>query len=123
MSVPSAGGSDKARTRDSELGGGDHLPELAAGMLRGVADCARRGTYRNDGDGDAMRAVCQNARLCGLRAEQLLVVLKESWRKLPEARHLDRYESDEVLARVIHDCIEAYYADPPQKEAVRGRNG
>lgn len=113
MSVPSAGGSDNAATRDSELRGGDHLPELAAGMLRGVADGIRLGPQRNYGPGEAMRAVCQNARLCGLRAEQLVVVLKESWRKLPEVRRLDRYESEEVLARIIHDCIEAYYAEGP----------
>ncbi len=84
-------------------------------MLRGIAARARRDHDRSDGlaAGEPMRAVCYTARLCGLRAEQLLIVLKEAWRRLPEVRGLDRCQSEEVLARVIQDCIDEYYAEHP----------
>lgn len=108
--------SENAATQDPMISGGEHLPGLAAEMLRGVVDDARLGRSRTDDPSEAMRVVCRSARSCGLRAEQLLVVLKDSWRRLPEAKRLDRYESNEVLARVIQDCIEAYYAEQPRKE-------
>ena len=125
MTMQSAGGSENAGTQNSLLAGGDHLPELAAGMLRSVADRARRAGDRRDGVelGEPMRAVCYTARRCGLRAEQLLVVLKDAWRRLPEVRRLNRYESEELLTGVIHDCIEEFYADGPRKEATRGSDG
>lgn len=115
MTMQSAGGTETAQTQNSLLAGGDHLPELAAGMLRSVADRARGGRVGRDGVEllDPMRDVCYTARRCGLRAEQLLVVLKDAWRRLPEVGRLDRYESDELLTRVIHDCIEEYYAERP----------
>lgn len=119
----SADRNENEATRNPVLPASDHLPELAAEMLRGVADHARPGRHGHEGPNDAMRAVCQSARLCGLRAEQLLVVLKDSWRRLPEAKCLDRYESDEVIARVIADCIEAFYAESPRNEERLGRDG
>ena len=121
--MQSADRNENAATESPAIPGGEHLPGLAAEMLRGVADHSGLGSHREDGPGEAMRAVCQNARSCGLRVEQLLVVLKDSWRRLPEAKRLDRYESDELLARVIRDCIEAFYADPPQEEGPLGREG
>lgn len=114
MNMQPAGGIETASTRNTLLAEGDHLPELVAGMFRGVADRARRGHEGQDGLGEPMRAVCDTARLCGLHAEQLLVVLKDAWRRLPEAKLIDRHESEELLTRVIHDCIEAYYAELPR---------
>ena len=117
MTVQSAGGSENAWTQTTLLAGGDHLPELAAWMLRAVAERAQLGGRdRRDGAeaGEPMRAVCFAARRCGLRAEQLLIVLKDAWRRLPEARRLDGYQSEEVLTDVIQDCIEEYYAERPR---------
>jgi hypothetical protein len=56
--------------------------------------------------------VCERARRDGIRAEHLLVVLKESWRELPERADLPRFEADEALGRVVSACINEYYLDP-----------
>ena len=59
----------------------------------------------------ALRAVCDRARRDGVRAEHLLVVLKESWRELPERARLGRVEADAALARVVSAFINEYYQD------------
>jgi hypothetical protein len=51
----------------------------------------------------------QSARERGLRAEQLLILLKETWRELPEVRHVPFQDADDMLARVVTLCIEEYY--------------
>lgn len=53
---------------------------------------------------------CDVAHECGVPAERLLLVLKEAWWELPEARHLPRPDAGEVLARTITVCIHEYYA-------------
>lgn len=60
----------------------------------------------------ALRDVCERARRDGIRAEHLLIVLKESWRELPERAALPRFDADEALGRVVSACINEYYLDP-----------
>lgn len=58
----------------------------------------------------ALRQVCRDARHAGLRAEQLLVVIKEVWSALPAG--LSRVQSvhgDERLNFVISVCVDEYY--------------
>lgn len=54
--------------------------------------------------------MCDVAHERGLRAEHLLLILKKSWRELPEARSLPRHDAGDVLARTITACIKEYYA-------------
>lgn len=65
----------------------------------------------------ALRHACDRARDDGLRAEQLLLVLKAAWRELPERQQLPQVEADAALARVVTACIDEYYQSPP---AARG---
>lgn len=68
---------------------------------------------RNDPDHrlrSALSQVCSDARHAGLRAEQLLVLIKEVWAGLPAA--LSRTPSvhgDERLNHVISVCVDEYY--------------
>jgi hypothetical protein len=89
-----------------------------------MADRVLRRALRTDArtvgdDGEmraALRELCDVARERGLHAEQLLLVLKESWRRLPETRLVMRQDAGEVLGRAISMCVVAYYA-PPRGEA------
>lgn len=68
---------------------------------------------RADGDErlrPALSQVCSDARRAGLRAEQLLVLIKEVWSALPAG--LSRVHSvhgDERLNHVISVCVDEYY--------------
>ena len=58
----------------------------------------------------ALGQVCADARHAGLRAEQLLVLIKEVWSALPAG--LSRVHSvhgDERLNHVISVCVDEYY--------------
>lgn len=58
----------------------------------------------------ALSQVCSDARHAGLRAEQLLVIIKEVWSGLPAS--LSRVQSvhgDERLNHVISLCVDEYY--------------
>jgi len=57
-----------------------------------------------------LRQLCDTAHERGVPAEQLLILLKEGWRELPEARHGLRFDARDVLAHVITLCIDEYYA-------------
>ncbi len=102
------------------------LRELAHGALRRAAHAARAARVEDAVDADArelVRRTCNTARERGLRAEQLLLVLKEAWRELPEAQRIPRYNSLEVLARVITVCIHEYYARPLAQPIDCSRDG
>ena len=68
------------------------------------------------------RAACDRARNDGLRAEQLLLILKAAWREVSERRRLSRVEADAALARVVSACIDEYYLMPPRmgRELAQG---
>ncbi|MDQ6828865.1 MAG: hypothetical protein M3081_08365 [Gemmatimonadota bacterium] len=58
----------------------------------------------------ALRALCDEARAESLRAEQLLVVFKQTWFSLPEVRALDHDEQRGILlSRVLGLCLDEYY--------------
>ena len=59
----------------------------------------------------AVRDLCDDAHRRHLHAEQLLILIKDTWRAMPEARagssHVAPHDS---LDRFISLCIEEYYA-------------
>lgn len=57
-----------------------------------------------------LRQVVTEARNRQIRAEQLVVILKNVWDALPDARHaIDREAQAQVRQRLITLCIRAYY--------------
>ncbi|MGI9140421.1 MAG: hypothetical protein ACR2GJ_04865 [Gemmatimonadaceae bacterium] len=58
-----------------------------------------------------LRQVVTEARHRQIRAEQLVVILKNVWDSLPDARYaIDREAQVRVRQRLITLCIETYYA-------------
>jgi hypothetical protein len=61
---------------------------------------------------ESLRIVCVEARRSGLRAEQLLVLIKDVWSGIPAG--ISRVQSmygDERLNYVISTCVDEYYGD------------
>src|SRR5689334_11396013 len=105
-----------AGPRPMRSGQSEALPDLLRRSLRDVLADAR---YKYSDEAElrvTLRDVCTQARRDGIRAEHLLIVLKESWRELPERARLPRYAADQTLARLVSACINEYYQD----RTVRG---
>ncbi|MEP7085699.1 MAG: hypothetical protein ABI884_00070 [Gemmatimonadota bacterium] len=67
----------------------------------------------------ALRDVCADARRAGLRAEQLLVLIKEVWSTLPASiARVPSVHGDERLNYVISTCVDEYYADSPRESGA-----
>lgn len=58
----------------------------------------------------ALCKLCDAAHERGLHAEQVLILLKETWRDLPEARWSMRHLDGGPLVRSISLCIDEFYA-------------
>lgn len=55
---------------------------------------------------------CKEAHRRGMRAEELVLLLKRTWVTIPETR--DRQSTpNKVLERLISICIEHYYRERP----------
>ena len=101
--------SDEAAGRDATAAVSARLHDLTHGALHRA--------LRADGDADGelremLREACDAARERGLPVERLLVLFKQAWRELPEARTLPPHDAGSVLAGVITRCIEEYYRPP-----------
>jgi hypothetical protein len=71
----------------------------------------------------ALRQVCTEARRSGLRAEQLLVLIKEVWSGIPAGiSRVKSMHGDERLNYVISTCVDEYYGsdgnDEPNEREV-----
>jgi hypothetical protein len=70
------------------------------------------GSSPNNYLGDALHRLSGEAHAKGIRAEQLIILLKQVWGEMPEVtRALEPYERQQVLARLVTHCINQYYAD------------
>jgi len=66
----------------------------------------------------ALRQVCVDARRSGLRAEQLLVLIKDVWSGIPAGiSRVTALHGDERLNYVISTCVDEYYAAEASDEA------
>jgi hypothetical protein len=62
----------------------------------------------------SLRQLCADARESGLRAEQLLVLLKDVWSELPATIvRTPSIHGDERLNYVITTCVDEYYGHIP----------
>ena len=69
----------------------------------------------------ALRQVCTDARHAGLRAEQLLVLVKDVWSGIPAGiSRVKSMHGDERLNLVISTCVDEYYGNRADEEP-RGR--
>ena len=69
---------------------------------------------------EALRQVCVDARHSGLRAEQLLVLIKDVWSGIPAG--ISRVRSthgDERLSYVISTCVDEYYGNEDEQRRDR----
>ena len=57
----------------------------------------------------AMRALCDDARRQGMRAEELIILFKKTWQARPELRNMSREASGRLFDSVVTMCVEEYY--------------
>jgi hypothetical protein len=88
--------------------------DLAQRALRCALRDAKRAQAPDQEVRIALVELCDAARSRGLYAERLIVILKEAWRDLPEARRSAREHELAALERVVTLCIDEYYA--PQRQ-------
>ena len=66
----------------------------------------------------AARMLCADARERGMRAEQMLVALKDEWAALADVRRLAQGTARaDVTRRFITLCIDEFYADSTRRDA------
>lgn len=96
---------------------GPNAPDDTA-PIRDLLRATLRAALRSDAHGGArdgelrrlLRQGCDAARARDVRAEQVLILLKETWHELPEARPGPYFDLGPTLTHVISLCIKEYYA-------------
>lgn len=82
---------------------------LQLALIRAAARDGARAQVLHPAVADMLRGACEKARTERLRAEQLVIMLKQSWRHLAEEQVLERTESVATLNAVVTRCIKEYY--------------
>ena len=87
------------------------LRPLVDDVLRAAVAAARADGPRAAGisDRDPMGELCAAARANEVRAETLILALKDGWRRLPDSHGSSRLDGEITLAAVITRCIREYY--------------
>lgn len=87
------------------------LRALVDDVLRAAFAESRAGSLRAAAiaDRDPMRELCAAARANDVRAESLILAIKDSWRRLPDSHGSNRLDAEVTLAAVITGCIREYY--------------
>ena len=73
----------------------------------------RRGLAPDESTRRAVALFCAEAKRRDLRAEQVLVLLKDVWRTLPEVRRLRRTQREPALAQLTTLAIRTFYDPTP----------
>ena len=88
-------------------------PRLEADTLDALRAVMQRAMHRGDHARelqDVLTRAANEARAKNIHAEQLLVMLKELWRALPDVRGAeDSDRQNELLQELISRCITQYY--------------
>jgi hypothetical protein len=98
----------------------EQLPDLIRSVLDSLLGSAQPDMQPIGDLRAALRVTCERARDDGVRAEQLLLVLKATWHDLPGRRQLPHLDGDAVLARLVTACIAEYYDDDPNERQRAG---
>ena len=89
------------------------VPELNAASLAALASALEQYAHRSDTTAlqPALRTIATEAREKQMRAEQLLVVLKDIWYSVPQiAQAPPGEQQNRLLQRVVTLCIREYYS-------------
>jgi len=86
-----------------------HVRDLTQVVLHGVLDDLHSGRRLEKRIADGLRQTCDAAREHGLRAEELLVILKQSWHHLADTQFADRHDADATLSHLVTKCIREFY--------------
>ena len=106
-----------------ESDGKAQVRDLTRRVLRGVLAGARRGSSLGAGVKEEVREACDAARDNGLHAEDLLVLVKQSWRDVSDADFVEGEGStapssgmqarrEQVLTEIITMFIREFYRPP-----------
>jgi hypothetical protein len=69
----------------------------------------------------SLREICAEARRAGLRAEQLLVLIKDVWSAMPAGiSRVQSVHGDDRLNYVISTCVDEYYGAPGEGSSTNG---
>ena len=87
------------------------LRPLVDDVLRAAVAATRVGSPRAAmiADRDPMRELCAAARANEVRAETLILAIKDGWRRLPDSNGWSRLDAEVMLAGLITGCIKEYY--------------
>jgi len=91
------------------------VPKLNAASLAALASVLENYAVRADATAlqPALQCIATEAREKQMRAEQLLVVLKDIWYSVPQIAQAPQGEQqNRLLQRVVTLCIREYYAAP-----------
>jgi len=95
------------------------MPAHGVAALRAALQASvQRGDAGEDELRRALALFATEARRRELRPEQLLVLLKEAWRSLPEIRVLRPVVRDPRLEWLVSEAIRTYYAVARRSPAV-----
>jgi hypothetical protein len=78
-------------------------------VLRHAVESHRVGRDEHDSVLRSLRSLCRVARSHDVHVEGLVVICKDAWRALPEARELPAEAGTELLKDVISRCIDEFY--------------
>jgi hypothetical protein len=85
------------------------MPTRGVLALRTALQAILRSGSPDDDVRRAMELFCAEARRRDLRAERVLVLLKEAWQSLPEVRRLRRGQRERALAHLTTLAIRTFY--------------
>ena len=123
-SLPSEGvHSDRPTMADGASDATKRIARMTDDLLRRALWADARGLAPDRDLQRALRQLCTEARDQGLRAEQLLVLMKSRWRQVPEARRASRDAADGMFAVVVTLCIREYYASECYRDALTAASG
>ena len=92
------------------------ISPAALGAVRCLLQAHFRNPLADPALRKSLRLLCDDARRRGMRAEQIIVLLKQAWLSLPEIHLL--YQGGpyaDQLARIVSLCIEEYYGARPSR--------
>jgi hypothetical protein len=96
------------------------LAVLHAALGRGLVDrdATSSPTLKN-----ALSYICGEAKVKNWPPESLLIAFKTALETVPAVLHLTRGpDRDELIARLVSQCIEEYYGAAPRSSLERDRN-
>jgi hypothetical protein len=109
LSQPSDRGADSIRTETLQQRNALRaLLELP--LLTAIRRLANDGDFDRSALREELQHVCAAAKLSGVRAEQVVIAVREIWAALPMARDVERNASGKpIFSQVVRMTLDEYY--------------